>query len=85
MLETNYKARAAGRYGDVLEVTLPIAWRRYYRVKAGDMIRIFEDGGFLIILPPHATERQEEEARRFLEGNNSGLLRTEEERGDGVC
>lgn len=68
MLEKEYKVRRATKDDETAEVTLPTSWKRYHKVKFGDKVKMLADG-VIIILPPNASEEQEEEVRRFLEGN----------------
>lgn len=68
MLEKMYKVRRATKDDETAEVTLPTSWKRYHKVKFGEKIKMLADG-VIVILPPNASEEQEEEVRRFLEGN----------------
>lgn len=67
MIEKEYIVRQATSDDETAEVTLPIGWKRYHKVQFGDKLKILADG-FIVIMPPNTSEKEEEKARDFLEG-----------------
>jgi bifunctional DNA-binding transcriptional regulator/antitoxin component of YhaV-PrlF toxin-antitoxin module len=71
MIEKEYIVRQATSSNDeAAELTLPIGWKRYHKVQFGDKLKILADG-FIVILPPNTSEKEEEKARDFLEGKQN--------------
>ena len=69
MLEKEYKIRRATTDDETLEITIPTLWSRFHRIKSGDKAKVLADG-VIVILPPKTSKKEEERARRFIQGRD---------------
>ena len=66
-IEGQYKIRPAGGNNETAEVTLPTSWKQHHKLKFGERVKMLA-GGVIVILPPNASEDEEDEVRKFVEG-----------------